>query len=272
MEIHTRLFGENPKVSIVIPVADIEDNITRQCVEHLEKTLTIPFKLILAESSGTDFSYGRSMNAGIRTAPDFDFIFGMDSDAYPFPGTIEAMMSYATSDPRLGYIGAKITQCNGKAANIGWVHQNIWWYSFNSIRNMAPLSALRRIMMGKWWSFSVRVPPYYIPGKMTGIITTLFLIRRRCYEDVGPFDEDFRYSFVDVDYAFRVLTSSWYISVCPKADVLHKGHATASQQLQRAEFRGWERYLEKWTKERIKEVKAAARNNKFIIPNGVSQD
>jgi len=265
-EIRTSDFHGVPEFAIVVPVADLDDEITKLCVDHLEKNVTIPFRLVLVASRGSTFSYGRSINAGMEATRDFDLIIGMDSDAFPDRGTVEKTLQYTRGDPRLGYVGAKIVQCNGKPPNIGWVPQNIWWYLINSVRNRAPLSALKRILMGKWWSFSVRVPSHYVPRRMVGIITTFFVIRRKCFDEVGPFDEDFRYSFVDVDYSFRVLTSRWYVSVCPQAAVLHRGHATASRRLQEGEFEGWNRYLSKWSRERIKEVRKAARESKFIIP------
>ncbi|MDD1769048.1 MAG: glycosyltransferase [Methanomassiliicoccales archaeon] len=266
VEIKTSDFHGVPEFAIVVPIADPDDDITRLCVDHLVKNVTTPFRLILVASRGSAFSYGRSINAGIEAASSFDLIVGMDSDAFPDRGTVEKTIRYARKDPRLGYVGAKIVQCNGKPPNIGWVLQNIWWYLINSVRNLAPRSALKRILMGKWWSFSVRVPSHYVPRRMVGIITTFFVIKRECFDEVGPFDESFRYSFVDVDYSFRILTSRWYVSVCPQASVLHRGHATATRRLQEEEFEGWNRYLSKWSRERIKEVRKAARESKFIIP------
>ncbi|MGD0056822.1 MAG: hypothetical protein ABSB83_03075 [Methanomassiliicoccales archaeon] len=266
IRIRTRDFRGEPEFAIVVPVADLDDDITRLCVDHLGKNVTIPFRLVLVASKGSRFSYGRSINAGIEAAHDFDLIVGMDSDAFPGCGTVEKAIRCARDNPELGYVGAKIVQCDGKPPNIGWVPQNIWWFLMNSVRNRAPISALKRIFMGKWWSFSVRVPSHYIPGRMVGIITTFFVIRKKCFDEVGPFDENFRYSFVDVDYSFRVLTSGWYVSVCPGATVLHRGHATASHRFQQGEFDNWNRFLSKWSRKRIKEVRKAARDNKFIIP------
>lgn len=266
VEIRTKDFHGAPDLAIVVPVADPDDDVTRLCVDHLAKNVTIPFRLVLVASRGSAFSYGRSINAGMMAASGFDLIVGMDSDAFPDPGTVEKTVQYVRNDPRLGYVGAKIVQCNGKPPNIGWVPQNLWWYAANAIRNLAPLSALKRILMGKWWSFSVRVPSHYIPNRMVGIITTFFVIRRKCYDEVGPFDESFRYSFVDVDYSFRVLTSRWYVSVCPHVSVLHRGHATATRRLQQEEFENWNRYLNKWSRAGIGEVHKAAREGKFIIP------
>jgi len=262
-------FGNDPQVAIVVPVADTEDDLTRRCVDHLQSIVRIPFSLILAESRGPQFSYGRSMNAGIQTGSNYEFVIGMDSDAFPYPGATEEILAYIKSRPQLGYVGAKIVGPGGGLANIGWVHQNLLWYVINSLRNRAPISCARRILMGKWWSFGVRAPLRYVPERMVGFLTTFFVIRSKCYSDVGPFDENFRYSFVDVDYSFRVLISRWHVSTCPSAVVLHTGHSTVTRRLRKEEFESWDYYLNKWTRSRMKEVHHAARSGKFAIPDGL---
>jgi GT2 family glycosyltransferase len=255
------------QAAVVMPVADAEDDIAQRCLDNLGKTTRVPLRVFLVESSGSEFAYGRSVNAGIAAAEGFDIIIGMDSDAFPREGAIERLLEFMRAHPQVGFSGARIVS-PGTDPNIGWVLQSMGWFVVNALKARAPLFALRRILKGKWWSFSIRAPKDYIPGKMVGAITTTFVLRRQCYEDVGPFDERFRVSFVDVDYNFRMLISDkWHISSCPSAEVFHEGHTTRIARRENMEFEGWDVFLRKWTKDKIGDVKAAAGKGKFIIPD-----
>jgi len=268
MKIVTRDINEGaPQAAVIMPVADAEDEIARRCVDNLRKTTKIPLKVYLVESSGSEFAYGKSVNAGIRAAEESELIIGMDSDAFPKEGAVERLLEFMRAHPQVGFSGARIVT-PGTSPNIGWVLQSLPWFVVNALRARAPIFALRRILKGKWWSFSIRAPKDYVPGKMVGAITTTFVLRRQCYEDVGPLDERFRVSFVDVDYNFRILVSDkWSISSCPSAEVFHEGHTTRIARRESMEFEGWDTFLSIWTKERMGEVKEAARKGKFVIPD-----
>lgn len=255
-----------PRAAIIVPVADVDDAVTRRFLDNLRDRTHSPFKVFLVESSGEEFSYGKSMNAGIRAAEGFDLMIGMDSDAFPEDGAVERLIEYARSDPRLGYVGASVIT-PGAHPEIGWTHAGMFQFIVNSLRAGAPIYALRRALMGGWWSFGVHAPEDFVPGRMVGSITTMFALKRECYDDVGPFDERFRVSFVDVDYNFRIMLSErWYVSTCTGSGVLHERHVTRTKRKEKMAFEGVRQYLQNWPRQRIREVLRAAENGKFIIP------
>jgi len=267
LKVHIKEMNEGrPRIPIVIPVANVGDEITGTCLEHLSRSTRLPLKVILVESSGEEFSYGRSMNAGIRCVDDYDVVIGMDSDAFPEPGSMERMLTCLRSDSRIGYVGAKIYS-EKVPPRMGWVHSNVLWFLWDSLRHGWVSYAIRRLLMGGWWSFSVRSPRDYVPGKMVGALTTMFALRRKCFEEVGPMDERYRVAFVDVDYCYRILISrNWYLTSCPSAVVFHKYHETLLLYGFEKGFEGWKLYLRNWPKDRIKLVLYAAKRGKFLIP------
>jgi GT2 family glycosyltransferase len=255
-----------PEAAVVVPVADVDDLVTRKFLDNLRQRTRAPLRVFLVESSGDEFSYGKSVNAGIRAAEGFDIVVGMDSDAFPEDGAVERLLEYTRSDPRLGYVGAKVLT-PGAPSEIGWVHVGMLRFVWNALRAMAPIHALRRLAMGGWWSFGVGAPESFVPGKMVGSITTMFALKRECYDDVGPFDERFRVSYVDVDYNFRILLSErWHVSTCVDSAVLHERHVTRTKRNERIALEGVRQYLENWPRKRIELVLSAAARGKFIIP------
>ena len=173
MRVVKKVLGQGiRKVAIVIPVKDAEDAITAKCVEHLERTQDLTMEVHLVESSGDEFSFGRSINAGVNAAAPADIVICMDSDAYPDPGALSHLLDRIAGDPRLGYAAAKVRFRNQRP-QVGWVHCGLLWFVVRALRDGAPLFALRRLKLGKWWSFGVRSPRKYKRGRMVGATTTL---------------------------------------------------------------------------------------------------
>jgi hypothetical protein len=257
-------------IPIIIPVADANDAITNRCLDNLETCTALPLKVFLVESLGDSFRWGKSMNAGIQAAGQTDFVIGMDSDAFPKPGAIEKLIAFCQSDSRLGYVGVKII--NPTFVNLGWVDRGPIRYFLSSIKLKAPFHAMRRLMKGGWWLLGPGLVSKHKPGKMMGFSSTMFFLSRRCYTDIGPFDERYRISFVDADYAYRILTSEkWFISTCPEVEVYHTLHSTQytgyyDKRIEKEwECGGLEHYKNDWPKERMRIVKKCAKEGKFIV-------
>ncbi|MCU0859920.1 MAG: glycosyltransferase [Thermoplasmata archaeon] len=269
MRIEERMVGPSGKdrAAVVIPVKDAGDDITKRCVDHLASAAELPLRVILVESSGPEFSFGRSINAGIRAAEGHEIVMCMDSDAYPEKGALSELLACMRSDQRLGYAAA-VAKAPDFHPNIGWAHMSLPWFVIGCLKNRAPMFMLRRLRIGGWWTFGVRAPKEYIPGKMIGASTTTFAMRRACFDDVGPMDERFKVSFSDQDLCFRIMLSErWYLTSCPNAKVIHEEHKTRKAPKEEREFADWRLFLEKWPKKRIRELLAAARKGKFVIPS-----
>jgi len=58
-----------------------------------------------------------------------------------------------------------------------------------------------------------------------------FLIKRKCVEAVGEFDEDFSMYLEDIDYSIRCRDLGWKIFYSPNSVVYHRDHGTASSRL-----------------------------------------
>jgi len=270
MRIVVRQIHGDSGIPIVIPVADADDAITKRCLDNLETCTSLPLKVYLVESLGDTFRWGMSMNAGIQASGQTGFVIGMDSDAFPKPGAIEKLIAFCQSDPRLGYVGVKII--NPTFVNLGWVDSGPIKYALGAIKAKAPFFAVRRLVKGGWWLLGPGLVSKHKPGKMIGFSSTMFFLSRRCYTDIGPFDERYRISFVDGDYAYRVLTSEkWFISTCPEVEVYHGLHSTQytgyyDKRIEKAwECGGLEYFRKDWPKERMKIVKKCAKEGKFII-------
>jgi len=257
------------RIGVVIPVADRNDEITKKCVDHLEKTQEFPYEPILIEERGPSFSFGKSMNRGIREAKG-EIVIGMDSDAFPRKGAIEKLVEFSERYPEVGYFGVRVK--TGHVKSLGWLYADRPLNLLNTlgvaIGLRSPLYFLREVRKFGLFPWDIRSVNRFVPG-MVGQITAFYMIRRACWEDVGGFDESFWCYWVDVDLCFRILLSEkWRITTCPYVVADHVAHSTT-----KGDEKYWQGYIDsrnlfdrKWPHERILEVVEASKRGKFVIP------
>ena len=253
------------RIGVVVPVPDRNEETARKCVDHLEKTQDFPHEIILIEERGPSFSFGKSMNRGIREAKG-DLIVGMDSDCFPQEGAIEKLVEFAQRFPQVGYFGVRLR--TGRLKSLGWIYSNNPLHSLRmAYHTRAPRFYLKKaIRYGLFYSDIIGVNRF-VPG-MIGQATSFYMIRRECWDDLGGFDESFRCSYSDVDLCYRILLSEkWHITTCPHVLADHIGHATrGSGEECWTNFNGKDLYDRKWPHGRILEVVEASKRGKFVIP------
>jgi len=258
--------GGRPQVAIIVPVADIGDETTKRCVEHLERTVKMPFHLILVESNGSEFAFGKSINEGMRRAAGFEVVIGMNSDSFPRPTAVEKLLVFMREHPEVGYAGSS-AYCKDLYPFIGICHCGFLSFMFHiGLLKLAPFYALRKLRVGIWqntwlnaWSDGPRTknPQLIVLG------TWLFAMRRECWKDIGGLDEGYYLGWSDVDTTFRVMLSDWYLSACIAAEVEHDGRGTATPPNKEWFPKDTEHFQQEWPKERTKQVQLAAKAGKF---------
>ncbi|MCC6445777.1 MAG: glycosyltransferase family 2 protein [Armatimonadetes bacterium] len=71
-------------------------------------------------------------------------------------------------------------------------------------------------------------------------MASAFMVRRACYEAVGPMDTQFPIFFNDVDWCYRIKAAGWKIFYTPDARMLHYG-GQSTRQVRRAMI--WQSHL-----------------------------
>lgn len=258
--------GGRPQTVIVVPVADVGDEVTKRCIEHLERTVKIPFHLILVESNGQEFAFGKSINEGMRRAAGFEIVIGMNSDSFPRPTAVEKLLVFMREHPEVGYAGSS-AHCKDLYPFIGIYHCDLLSYIFHfGLLKLAPFYALRQLRPGLWqnaWLNAWSDGPTSKNPQLIVLGTWLFAMRRECWKGIGGFDEEYYLGWSDVDTSFRVMLSDWYLSACISAEVDHDGKATP--QISKAVWfpKDTKHFKQQWPKERIREIESLGKSGKF---------
>jgi GT2 family glycosyltransferase len=265
MKIH-RLLESSNGVGVVVLTDSIEALILRSCIAKLKLSKDVNFSLVVVESSGAEFSYGKSVNVGMAALSDCQYVFIMDNDTFVYNDALSVMISYMNRHPCVGFCGGFKCGEDGRLLWVGGVHQgSIFSYLSRHFFFFGyMLFALQRVVRGGNYSYGVRWTTRYLPGDMVSIDSQFCCLRRSCYDDVGPWDESFRAAYIGQDYSFRVLLHPWwFVSACP-ARYYHVGRVTRDKYMEfETKFQGVDVYLSKWNREAISRVVDAGHRGKF---------
>ena len=269
MNIH-HITNNGSDLGIVMPVDRMDSLFTKSCIAHIEQSKGVSYDLVVVESCGEEFYYGKSVNAGIKEFNGCEYIVLIDNDATIDENALRTITHYMDTHSDVG-LSSGWEYKEGRLNTVGYVHMggSLDYFSM-ALRERAPFFAVRRFNMRNNYSYGVKGVKKYKPRKMCAIGGAFCCFGRECLEDIGLIDEDYRSTFVDIDFSFEVMLSpKWYVSTCP-AKFQHIGGSTKPRY---REFHGAldaaKTYLDKWPKERIAQVLKAAKRNKFLIPEGV---
>jgi len=156
--------------------------------------------------NGCNLGFAAGMNVGIRyaMARGVDFVFLANNDTLVAPDTlsllVEAILVSGASLAAPAILYTNAPQCIWSAG--GW-HNNVTLEITGCRRGQ------RAAALG------------HNPFEVDFVTACGMLIRRRCLEEVGLFDERFAMYYEDMDYCLRARTAGHCVQVVPQAKMLH---------------------------------------------------
>lgn len=225
------------QLSVVVPTHDTRD-LTLRCVETLEAEGTEGFEIVVVDDGSSDgtaealaaahphvrvlrnvpaVGFTRAANRGLAEARG-DLLFLLNSDTEVSPGTFASLLAAFARDPRLGAAGALLHYPDGSPQWSGGGAPTLLWL-FGLASGLPPL--LARL---PFWR---RVKPVGAPaGRVDWVTGAALALRRQAWEEVGGFDEEFRFYGQDLDLCLRLRKAGWNVELLPGIRVLHHHGAT----------------------------------------------
>lgn len=241
------------KVSIVIPNYNGESYIL-DCIKSVYDQIDNKREIIIIDNHSTDRSvslikehypdislivnddnvgFAAAVNQGIL-ASSGEYVILLNNDAFAREGFVKELYECIESDPRIFSVGAKMLQYTnpGIIDNAGDELTIFGWaYQTGNGRPSEEYNKKRRI-------FSA--------------CAGAAIYRKRVFEEIGYFDENFFAYLEDVDIGFRANLHGYKNVFCPSAEVDHIGSATSGSK--HNEFK----------------VRLAARNNIYLLMKNMS--
>lgn len=197
----------------------IVDNDSGDGSEEMLRDGTKGWPRVRVVQSGHNGGFGAGNNVGIRvgmadgTQPDY--IYLLNSDAFPEPDAIVQLRDYLAAHPDCGFVGSHIVGEDG-ADHVTAFRFHSAWSEFETAANTGIISRLLRkhiVPMG--------VPD--VPTRVDWCAGASVMFRRSVLDKVGLFDERFFLYFEETDLCHRIADAGWHGMYLPTSRVVHVG-------------------------------------------------
>ncbi|MHB1262549.1 MAG: glycosyltransferase family 2 protein [Thermoplasmatota archaeon] len=246
--------ADRPRVAIVVPTPDARREMTQRCLEAVRATTKhLDVVVEVVESSGPGFRFSRSVNRGLAAHPDADAFVLLNDDCAMEPGWLDAMLDAARAHPNVGLVGAVLRYPSGRIQHAGGFVAGPLRYAFRcAFSERAPLFLLRRLARtprgGNPFTFHHR--RLDADHRIDFVTGACVLITKECLAKVGPYDEDYEFSFEDLDHGLRALEAGFEVALATGAKGTHLERASGGG-LKAAHLRSEATFNRKWDRKRI---------------------
>ena len=175
-----------------------------------------------------NLGFAGGMNTLLRRS-DAPWFLALNSDAWPEPGAVAALVAVGERLPRAAAIAPRLQRPDGSVE-----HST---HRFPSLR----ISAMTALGGYRWWAPKMGDDQLLAgawhhdqPRLVDWAVGAALLMRRAAIDEVGPFDERYFMYVEDLEWCWRVRRAGWEIAFEPTAVVRHIGNASGAQQFGRA--------------------------------------
>jgi GT2 family glycosyltransferase len=228
---------KKPKVSIILVYyQNIKDlfeclysifkNHSKQAVEvivvnnstekEFERKIAVGFPIVKIVNSKVNIGFGAGQNLGVKKAIG-EYLFILNPDTKLFDKTIDRLTRYLDCHPNVGIVAPTLVDKNNKKYSIQGTSE------LNPLTGIVCLSFMNKLFPNnpisrKYWLKDVDRKEIREVDFVQG---SAFMIRKRLFNLLGGFDEQFFLYFEDNDLCKRVVDKGKKIAILPKANVMH---------------------------------------------------
>jgi GT2 family glycosyltransferase/predicted nucleic acid-binding Zn-ribbon protein len=222
--------NDGPSVAIIIPTRDHVE-VLRACIESLRKTTYKNYSVLIVDNDSRDpdaldylgglehkvlrvrnpaigFSFAYLNNVAAK-AVDADYVLLLNDDTEVLAEDwLSQMVGYAQMR-QVGAVGAKLIYPDGTIQHAGVVHGYHGGMVGHAFKNL-PASASGYLSYVK------------VAREYSAVTAACLLTPRSLYLDLGGLDEkEFRVTYNDVDYCYRLGERGYLCVYCPSAELIH---------------------------------------------------
>lgn len=167
--------------------------------------------------------YARANNQGIRKAKGRYILF-LNSDTKLVEDSLTKMVMWMDKHPEVGAASCALVNEDGSIQPNGGSFPDLLrvflWLTF-----LDDIPGLARVFGSYHTSAAVPISRgiYRQEHQKDWISGAVFLLRRKVFEKIGGFDEDFFMYTEDVEYCFRIKKAGWGVWYTPSTRILHVG-------------------------------------------------
>ena len=179
---------------------------------------------LLASGHNGGFGYGNNVGIrhGLESSDPPEYLYLLNSDAFPDPGSIRALVGFLDAHPEAGIAGSYIHGPDGDP------HQTSFRFptavsEFEAGLRLGVVSKLLR-------SWIVPLPIPTSAQQVDWLAGASMMIRRDVLRTVGLFDETFFLYFEETDLCRRAQGEGWATYFVPESSVAHIGSVSTGMK------------------------------------------
>jgi GT2 family glycosyltransferase len=228
---------EYPTLSIVVLNWNTAD-LLAICLRSLHTRLTLDYEVIVVDNNSTDHSaaivrerfpqyrlmvleenlgFAAGNNVALAEARGRHLLL-LNSDTEVLSNALEPLVGFMEAHPRAGIAGPTLWNPDGSLQPSTAPFPTLW----NEF--------LRYTMLYRWFPTRKQVAARENTLRQVDAVTgAALLIRRACYDEIGPLDERFFMFYEDTDWCKRAAQAGWDVYFVPTAGIVHVKGAASSR-------------------------------------------
>ncbi|MGB8811619.1 MAG: glycosyltransferase family 2 protein [Paracoccaceae bacterium] len=182
--------------------------------------------LVRVLQSGHNGGFGAGNNCGIRAGlPDGsrpDYVYILNSDAFPDPGAIHALLTHLETHPDTGFAGSFIHGDDGAPHRTAFRFPSI----ASELEGAARFGPISRLLKN-------RIVAQPIPDATTRVdwlAGASLMMRQSVLDQIGLFDETFFLYFEETDLSRRAAHAGWPTDYVVESRVTHIGSVSTGMK------------------------------------------
>jgi len=186
----------------------------------------VPAVEVVAGERNLGFAAGMNRLIARSSAPWF---LALNSDAWPEPDAIEALVAAGERHPRAAAIAPRLLRPDGSLEHSTFPFPSLSVAAITALggyRRLWPARSRRLALVGAW--------DHDEPRDVDWAVGAALLMRRDALDAVGGFDESFFMYAEDLEWCWRARSCGWTIRFEPDAVVRHVGNASGAKNYGRA--------------------------------------
>lgn len=190
--------------------------------------------------SGHNGGFGAGNNFGIRAGlpggAKPDYVYLLNSDAFPAPDAIGALLGHLEAHPATGFAGSHIHSVDGAPHHTAFRFPSISG-EFEQAARFGPIS---RLLHG-----AIVAPPLpVVTGRVDWLAGASLMMRQSVLDQIGLFDETFFLYFEETELCLRAARAGWPTDYVVESRVAHIGSASTG-------MKSWTRVPRFWLNSRM---------------------
>lgn len=191
--------------------------------------------------SGVNGGFGAGNNVGIRaglaSGARPDFIYILNSDAWPDGGAIVALMDYLATHPNIGAAGSYIHGPDGEPHSTAFRFPSI----AGEFEGAAATGPITRMLADR--VVSLPIPTH--DRQVDWLAGASVMFRKEVLEEIGLFDEGFFLYFEETELCHRAADAGWPTAYVRNSQVTHIGSVSTG-------MKHWNRIPQYWLDSRMR--------------------